>query len=1412
MMKKFIISLTLLFLTFFGFSQGVIVRTPGTNTVEDMRLMAGLNFYVPVYPDTTTANLTANKGIDSAGALIFCRDINGFRIRRSNPKRWDYVTDSAVFSTITALKDSAAVLRALITSSTVGAGGNNTDIQFNKSGTFAGNDSLQYDGTNLLVGFNKNVALKKGDYLYFNGVDTTWRIQLITTSGSDHIITGNELRLTIPTTSEGFSINNGSGVPSFQVQGNSGLVYVKGNLQVGAVQYPNTDGVNGQILTTNGTGTVSFQTPAATGITALTGDVAASGTGSVVTTLATVNSSPNTFGDSTKTLVVTVNAKGLVTSVVSKSILISQSQILNPDITGLIAGGTNIALSGSGTSGSPYVINSTAPGTGTVTSITVGAALTGGTITTSGTIGADTSVLTTKTALIDSLANYVKAPVPNSSLQHSAVFLVPSNGITVGSSNTLTLGNTVAIGLDSTKVPTTTALIDTAAAIRSAIGSGGITSLTGDVTASGTGSVAATLATVNSNVGSFTNASITVNGKGLVTAASSGAAGTDTTQLFGYGLKSSTSLKVKNTIVDSSIIEPIVKAQRDSTTLQNAIALRELLSNKTATASTSTTTYPNWLGVENYVASIPTGTDTTINITNVTPSITGKVKTFTIPYSAITGNKIVAGTNITVSHNTDSSYTVNATGSGTDTTIIAGSGITQSLSGKSKTLKVDTSLIATKSYVNQQDTIINAGAYLTQTYSAGIKSINADTTSARLATQTQLATKQTTLVNGYGTTISGGDSVNINTTIFPAPTTFGTKYQRYGLADNLDFGTPNGTMTLVQGSMFLTSTSPDTSFNDYSVLRNDLASLLDDKADSISFKISVQGSTAAYATIGYNCPNGTGSFIKVNISSNANSGALYVYGTSGGFIAQLPSSIVLHLNDSVNLAYNYNDTTLYVILKDLTTKTSLLDSIKGLYGATPQKPGLGNAVVGVEGNGTSTIQIYSAAIYSTSILNPNLLIMGTSKEATSNSSAGSWSGVYTYLLKNQYPYTEAYCSNGLTVASVIAGTTVNGEAISLNGQQCLFGGGFGCNDIRNGTAITTLISYLNQLAAPIIAGGGKVYVGVFPEDSTGGGVGLTAFKNYLAAGAVVGATYIDYWTRMSTGNKLNANLNSGDGVHGNTYYNFVADSLTVASGLIQQYNTAKVSSFTVPIRNGTVPYIFQEGKNLLISTPTQPTVLQSFGTQGAYAWYNTSGSISSGGHITDNGSQVSITEQITATSIVQANSGFYSIAGYHWNSSTVSGPNYDALLTGTHTINWGLHSAIAANYSAIMDSNVVALRNTYSFSAIPTIVAGTGAGTSPTVSISANSTNTTGAINITTGTLPTLSGIIATITFSNGFTFPHGCHVQLDPENTLTATLLGTGATTPFTNGTTTTFVITANTTALAAATAYVFGYTVSGN
>lgn len=61
--------------------------------------------------------------------------------------------------------------------------------------------------------------------------------------------------------------------------------------------------------------------------------------------------------------------------------------------------------------------------------------------------------------------------------------------------------------------------------------SGGITALTGDVTASGSGSVAATLATVNSGIGTFTNPVVTANGKGLITSISNGTGAATSTQI-----------------------------------------------------------------------------------------------------------------------------------------------------------------------------------------------------------------------------------------------------------------------------------------------------------------------------------------------------------------------------------------------------------------------------------------------------------------------------------------------------------------------------------------------------------------------------------------------------------------------------------------------------------------------------------------------------------------------------------------------------------------------------------------------------------------------------------------------------------------------------------------------------------------
>ena len=107
----------------------------------------------------------------------------------------------------------------------------------------------------------------------------------------------------------------------------------------------------------------------------------------------------------------------------------------------------------------------------------------------------------------------------------------------------------------------------------------------------------------------------------------------------------------------------------------------------------------------------------------------------------------------------------------------------------------------------------------------------------------------------------------------------------------------------------------------------------------------------------------------------------------------------------------------------------------------------------------------------------------------------------------------------------------------------------------------------------------------------------------------------------------------------------------------------------------------------------------------------------------------------------------------------------------------------------------------------PTIAAGAGAGSSPTVAISG--TDRAGYITVTSGTLPTLSAIIATITYAVAYTtIPNA--VLLTAANSNAALL--SGANMVFINQAglaTGTFAITAGTTALTPATIYQWYYEV---
>jgi len=85
-MKKVLLIILISFLGRDLIGQPITKRGGASVTVNDENLFVGKSFRVPVFTDTTAANLAVT--LDSAGKLIFTYDINGLWLRESNPKKW----------------------------------------------------------------------------------------------------------------------------------------------------------------------------------------------------------------------------------------------------------------------------------------------------------------------------------------------------------------------------------------------------------------------------------------------------------------------------------------------------------------------------------------------------------------------------------------------------------------------------------------------------------------------------------------------------------------------------------------------------------------------------------------------------------------------------------------------------------------------------------------------------------------------------------------------------------------------------------------------------------------------------------------------------------------------------------------------------------------------------------------------------------------------------------------------------------------------------------------------------------------------------------------------------------------------------------------------------------------------------
>ena len=121
-------------------------------------------------------------------------------------------------------------------------------------------------------------------------------------------------------------------------------------------KYPTTTGVNGQVLTTNGAGILSWQNGGSATIT-LVGDVTGTGASPVTTTISPTGVIAGTYGSNSTVGVFTVNTKGQVTNAVNAPIGITPSQAGLGNVTNQLqvinAGGAPSMREGTGAPSGP---------------------------------------------------------------------------------------------------------------------------------------------------------------------------------------------------------------------------------------------------------------------------------------------------------------------------------------------------------------------------------------------------------------------------------------------------------------------------------------------------------------------------------------------------------------------------------------------------------------------------------------------------------------------------------------------------------------------------------------------------------------------------------------------------------------------------------------------------------------------------------------------------------------------------------------------------------------------------------------------------------------------------------------------------------------------------------------------------
>jgi len=376
------------------------------------------------------------------------------------------------------------------------------------------------------------------------------------------------------------------------------------------------------------TGLASSATQLATGRTiAITGDLAYTsesfnGTDNVTGTgtLATVNSNVGSFGSQTLIPVVTVNAKGLVTAVTTAAVgtaltVTGDSGSENIDLlseTLTISGGTNLTSSAA----SNTVTVNLDPNI-SLTSIVASGVVTA----TSGFVGNVTGNLTgeVNSPSFDTNASGV---VVTGITTSSSGFVGNVTGNVTGNINSS--GVSTVTSLNATNINASGIVTATSGFVGNVTGTAtsttNIPNLSGDITSANT---VTTLATVNSNVGSFGSQTlipvVTVNAKGLVTSVTTAAVGTALTVTGDSGSENIDLLSESLTISGGTNLTSSAASNTVTVNLDPNISLTSIVASGVVTATSGFS--GNVTGnVTGNINSSGVSTVTSLNATNINTS------------------------------------------------------------------------------------------------------------------------------------------------------------------------------------------------------------------------------------------------------------------------------------------------------------------------------------------------------------------------------------------------------------------------------------------------------------------------------------------------------------------------------------------------------------------------------------------------------------------------------------------------------------------------------------------------------------------------------------------------------------------------------------------------------------------------